>query len=84
MLQVAKSCTANGAASCETHAVDLSEAAAVESFAKSILSTHKRVDVLVNNAGMGTAGKNTGPLEGLSLVLSKIKRELPCVLLFAS
>ena len=52
-MQVAKSCEAKGAASCETHAVDLSQADAVESFAKTVLNKHKRVDVLVNNAGVG-------------------------------
>lgn len=64
-LQVADSCKAKGAASCETHAVDLSQPDAVESFAKVVLAKHKQVDVLVNNAGMGTAGKNTGLLEGM-------------------
>ena len=51
--QVAKSCEAKGAASCEIHAVDLSQPDAVESFAKAVLNKHKRVDVLVNNAGVG-------------------------------
>ena len=63
MLQVAKSCEAKGAASCEIHAVDLSQSEAVQSFAKAVLGKHKRVDVLVNNAGMGAPGQN-GPLEG--------------------
>lgn len=64
MLQVANSCKAKGAASCDIHAVDLSQADAVEGFAKAVLSKHKQVDVLVNNAGMGTDGQHSGPLEG--------------------
>lgn len=72
LLQVAKSCKDKGAASCETYAVDLSEADAVEGFAKTVLSKHKQVDVLVNNAGMGTAGKCPGPLEGASTLITSI------------
>ena len=62
-LKVANSCKAKGASSCETHSVDLSQSDDVESFAKAVLSKHKQVDVLVNNAGMGAPGKNS-PLEG--------------------
>lgn len=71
MLQVADDCKAEGAASCETHVVDLSVSDAVESFAKGVLSKHKQVDVLVNDAGMGAPGKNS-PLEGKSLNASTV------------
>lgn len=63
ILQVADECKAQGAASCDIHAVDLTESDAVERFARTVLSQHTQVDVLVNNAGMGAPGKNS-PLEG--------------------
>lgn len=59
MLQVAHSCKAKGAASCDVLPVDLSKFGDVEKFAKDVLGKHKQVDVLVNNAGMGAPGKNS-------------------------
>ena len=58
-LQVAQSCKAKGAASCEFLSVDLSKSGDVEEFAKEVLGKHKKVDVLVNNAGMGAPGQNS-------------------------
>lgn len=63
IMQVADECRAQGAASCDIHAVDLTASDAVETFATAVLSKHTQVDVLVNNAGMGAPGKNS-PLEG--------------------
>ena len=48
----------------ETYGVDLSQSSSAEKFAKDVLSKHKEVHVLVNNAGMGTGGVKAGPLEG--------------------
>lgn len=59
MLQVAQCCTAKGAVSCDALPADLSQSGEVEKFAKDVLNKHKRVDVLVNNAGMGAPGKNS-------------------------
>ena len=80
-LQVAESCRAKGAASCDDESVDISQSEAVQKFAKNVLSKHKQVDVLVNNAGMGAPGKNS-PLQGaisqssLSLELHKVTSDL--------
>lgn len=59
VLQVAHSCKAKGAASCDVLPVDLSKSRDVEKFAKDVLGKHKQVDVLVNNAGMGAPGQNS-------------------------
>ncbi|MDD5308174.1 MAG: SDR family NAD(P)-dependent oxidoreductase [Deltaproteobacteria bacterium] len=41
----------------ESHAVDVSDAAAVEALAQTVLASSGRVDVLVNNAGVCVGGK---------------------------
>ena len=43
--------------------MDLSESSQVRKFADDVLAKYKTVDVLVNNAGMGTPS-GSGPVEG--------------------
>ena len=62
-LQVAASCKAKGAKACDIHGIDLSESSQVRKFADDVLAKHKTVDVLVNNAGMGTSS-GSGPIKG--------------------
>lgn len=83
MLQVAHSCKAKGAASCDVLPVDLSQSGGVEKFAKDVLAKHKQVDVLVNNAGMGAPGQNS-PLSDPGIVIcgawSSLKWCVSCVI----
>lgn len=67
MLQVAHSCKAKGAASCDVLPVDLSQSGGVEKLARDVLAKHKQVDVLVNNAGIGAPGQNS-PLSDPGIV----------------
>lgn len=63
-LQTAASCKAKGAPACDIHGVDLSQMAQVRKFASDVLAKYKNVDVLVNNAGMGTPS-GSGPVKGI-------------------
>lgn len=54
-LQTAASCKAKGAAAVDVHGVDLSKSAEVKKFTEDVLAKYSTVDVLVNNAGMGTS-----------------------------
>ena len=49
---MAEECLKAGAESADIFAVDLSDVDALESFAQSVLKKYRKVDVLVNNAGM--------------------------------
>lgn len=59
--QLANECSDRYAAQCYVHSVDLTNAMDTDAFANAVLQDHQRVDVLVNNAGMGVQGT---PLEG--------------------
>ena len=52
----------------------VAQPSSVERFVKDVLSRHNDVHVLVDNARMGTAGVNTGPLEG---TLTRIDCSMP-------
>ena len=54
--------------------MDLSESAQVRKFADDVLVKYKTVDVLVNNAGMGTPS-GSGPIEGKPYASSHLPRE---------
>lgn len=63
VLQTAASCKAKGAAAVDVHGIDLSKSAEVNKFTQDVLAKYKSVDVLVNNAGMGTSS-GSGPIDG--------------------
>ena len=63
VLQTAASCKAKGAAAVDVHGIDLSKSAEVHKFTQDVLAKYKTVDVLVNNAGMGTSS-GSGPIDG--------------------
>lgn len=46
----------NGPAEVSTHVLDVSSRVAVDGFAHNVLRTHGRIDVVINNAGVGIAG----------------------------
>ena len=49
----------------DVHGIDLSKSAEVNKFTHDVLAKYKSVDVLVNNAGMGTSS-GSGPIDGES------------------
>lgn len=53
---LAETCKLTGQATVRTYAVDVSEAAAVEDFARSVARDFGRASILVNNAGVGLRG----------------------------
>ena len=79
-MQTAASCKAKGAPAVDVHGVDLSKAAQVHKFSEDVLAQYKHVDVLVNNAGMGTSS-GSGPVDGKLLIwvvsLAKTYSEAP-------
>ena len=68
-LQTAASCKAKGAAAIDVHGIDLSKSAEVNKFIQAVLAKYETVDVLVNNAGMGTPS-GSGPIDGEPACLS--------------
>jgi 3-oxoacyl-[acyl-carrier protein] reductase len=55
-----------------SHAIDLADAAAVTQLADEVVARFGRIDVLVNNAGLATAGRARDPYEHLA-VMSEAK-----------
>ncbi|DBA95764.1 TPA: hypothetical protein ACH3X1_001318 [Trebouxia sp. C0004] len=61
--ETAASCKAKGSPAVDIHGIDLSQSSQVGKFADDVLHKYKKVDVLINNAGMGTKS-GSGPIEG--------------------
>lgn len=57
--KTAAACEEAGAAASSSFVVDVSDRAAVDALASSVLASHGPLDVLVNNAGVGMSGRFT-------------------------